>query len=223
MADSFVQLPLSLPYRTAFGREDFLVAPCNVEAVSWIDKYPDWPVHALLICGEAGSGKTHLASIFSDYQLNAADLRDDFFLPSGISKVVIEGVDCLQDEMVLFHLYNQIQELGDALLMTARETPVFKLPDLRSRLNAVPKAIISSPDDELIYAVLMKAFCEKHVSISPAVLEYAVRHIERSFSAAQAVIEAADALSLSAGRKITVPVMKQAIQITHNDLSVNKK
>lgn len=210
--NSFVQLPLSLPYRTALGREDFLVAPCNLEAVSWIDRYPAWPMHALLICGEAGSGKTHLASIFSDFHLNANDLNDDFILPDGILKIVVEGVDHIKSETALFHLYNQVQEAGGALLMTAHKTPIFSLPDLRSRLNAIPKAIISIPDDELIYAVLMKAFYERHVSLDPAVLEYAVRHIERSFRVMRAVIKTADALSLSSGRKITIPVMKQAIE-----------
>ncbi len=209
---SFVQLPLSLSYRKALGREDFLVAPCNIEAVSWIDKYPDWPVSALLICGEAGCGKSHLASIFSDFQINGADLTDDFLLPEGIQKVVVEGVDRIGSETGLFHLYNQILETGGALLMTARVSPVFQLPDLRSRLNAVPKAVISSPDDELIYAVLMKAFYERHVSLEPSVLEYAVRHTERSFPAVQALIETADALSLSAGRKITVPLMRAALE-----------
>ena len=74
----FVQLPLMLSYRKAFGREDFVVAPCNQEAVSWIDKWPNWPVTAVLIYGESGSGKTHLASIFSEYHLDAKELTDDF-------------------------------------------------------------------------------------------------------------------------------------------------
>lgn len=214
--NTFVQIPLSLPYRKALGREDFLIAPCNLEAVSWIDKYPNWPMHALLIYGEGGSGKTHLASIFSDFHLKASLLTDDFLLPMGVLKVVVEDVDSLQSETALFHLYNQVQELGGALLMTSRVMPVFKLADLQSRLNAIPKAVISMPDDELIYAVLMKAFYERHVSIEMAVLEYAARHMERSFTSIQAVIEKADTLALSAGRKITIPLMKQAIEQVKN-------
>ena len=59
------QLAFDLTARHACGRSDFWVAPCNQEAIAWIDKYPDWPMHAVLIYGEEGSGKSHLASIFS--------------------------------------------------------------------------------------------------------------------------------------------------------------
>ena len=100
----FVQLHLALSYRKAFGREDFVVAPCNQEAVSWIDKWPNWPVPCVLIYGEKGSGKTHLASIFSEYRIDAAELTDDF-MPYFQKKIVVENLDCLASEEALFHLF----------------------------------------------------------------------------------------------------------------------
>ena len=140
------QLAFDLTARHACGRSDFWVAPCNQEAIAWIDKYPDWPMHAVLIYGEEGSGISHLASIFSDVHINALDLKEDE-LPTA-DKVVIENVDNLKNEVALFHLFNSIQEQKRGLLMTARTLPFFTLPDLRSRIAMIPKAEIKMPDEK---------------------------------------------------------------------------
>ncbi len=59
------QLAFHLPPQPQMGREDFLEAPCNGLALSWIERWPDWPAQALVLCGPEGSGKTHLANIFA--------------------------------------------------------------------------------------------------------------------------------------------------------------
>lgn len=208
---SVQQLSLPLPYRKAFDLEDFLLAPCNQEAVAWLDSYPRWPGHALMICGPKGCGKTHLAHIFSETIIEAADLTDTY-LPEHVSKIVIENIEKTADEKALFHLFNWTKEKGIGVLMTARSAPDFHLPDLVSRMSLVPKTAILPPDDALMYVVLSKAFAERFIFVPPAVLEYAVKQVERSFPAVHALIEAADTLSLSEGRRITIPLMKQALQ-----------
>ena len=55
-----VQLALDLPHRQALGAEDFLVGDSNSAAVDVIDSWPDWPNHAVIVCGSAGAGKSHL-------------------------------------------------------------------------------------------------------------------------------------------------------------------
>ena len=109
------QLAFSLTYRPAFGRCDFLVASCNREAVAWIDKYPCWSTNALVIIGEKGSGKSHLASIFSQTQINAIDLTLDGALSETATKVVVEDIDLLRNEEALFHLYNNLMARNGAL------------------------------------------------------------------------------------------------------------
>ncbi len=211
--NQFEQLSLGLPYRKAFGRQDFLLSPCNFEAVTWIDRFPEWPTESVLIYGESGSGKTHLASIFSAYHLEAADIDMDTEIPDYVMKVVIENIETATDEIALLHALNGVMERGGYLLLTARKLPNFALPDLQSRINAMPKCHISYPDDELIYAVLVKAFYERQITVKPAVLEYAVKHMERTFAAAQKLVETADRLALAGGREITIPVVKQALEI----------
>ena len=99
------QLSLNLPYRIAYGREAFWVASCNQQAVAWIDKYPDWPVPAVLICGPAGSGKTHLVHLFTDHVIDAKGLTLDE-RPSFQQKMAVENVDQLANEEAFLHLFN---------------------------------------------------------------------------------------------------------------------
>lgn len=210
------QLAFSLIYRPAFGRSDFLVAPCNEEAVSWVDKYPDWPMPILIICGESGCGKSHLASIFSGNHINASELTMERALSETAEKIVVEDVDLLKDEEALFHLYNRVVAQQGALLLTARNIPQFQLKDLQSRLNAAPKVYISMPDDALISAVLMKAFDDRQLIVEPKVIEYVIMRLPRSFDTIQKVIDIADKLSLSQQRKITIPLMREALGILTN-------
>ncbi len=206
------QLSFSLPYRKSFDRTDFFVSACNQEAVSWIDKYPAWPFHAVLICGEAGSGKTHLASVFSKNRLPACGLTREI-LRRQEKKWVIEDVDRLCDEELLFHFYNLVKEQNGHILFTARELPQFKLPDLVSRMNAIPKAFISYPDEQLLKLICAKIFMEKNVVVEENVLEYAVKRVRRSFDAVRSLMDIADRLALSEGRRITIPLMKEALSL----------
>ena len=213
------QLAFDLAYRTAYGREKFWVAPCNQEAITWIDRYPDWPMHALLIYGPSGSGKTHLATLFSDAIIQACDLKQDF-KPQFQKKLVVENLQDLADEESLFHLFNFVQEMGGDLLLTSRTIPQFQLPDLQSRVNMIAKAEIMMPDENVMRAVAHKAFEDRHILVDEAVLDYLSGHLTRSFSLLQQVVERADKLSLETGHKITIPIIKQVIQELKGDEDV---
>ena len=204
------QLSLDLPYRTAYGRENFWVAPCNNQAVAWIDKYPDWPVPAVFILGPAGSGKTHLVHLFTENVIDGKTLTSDF-RPPFQKKIAVENVDKLASEEALLHLFNFIKELGGNLLLTARTMPRFSLPDLQSRMALVPKIEIEMPDEQVIQMVAKKAFEDRHILVEENVLSYLSTHLTRSFPLVHRVVELADKKSLSAGRKITIPILKQVI------------
>ena len=110
-----------------------------------------------------------------------------------------------------FHLFNWTKEQNIGLLMTASHIPQFALPDLSSRIMMCPKVPILPPDDELIYAVLSKAFSERSIAVDASVLEYATKYTERTFEAVQSLIDMADTLSLSQNRRITIPIVKQVL------------
>ena len=205
------QLSLDLPYRTAYGREAFWVAPCNAQAVAWSDKYPDWPVPAVFIYGPSGSGKTHLVHLFTESVIDGRTLTSDY-RPPFQKKIAVENVDKLASEEALLHLFNFIKELGGNLLLTARTMPRFSLPDLQSRMALVPKVEIEMPDEQAIQMVAKKAFEDRHILVEESVLNYLATHLTRSFPLVQQVVELADKKALSEGRKITIPVLKQTIE-----------
>lgn len=215
------QLPLPLGHRPALGREDFLVAPGNAEAVAWLDRWPDWPAPALVLHGPEGCGKSHLAHVFAAQTGapvvagRAGLVLDPPTLLGDHGAVVIDDADAGLDEESLFHLYNAIKEADRRLLLTARRAPAawgLRLPDLASRLQAAPAAAIGPPDDAVMAAVLIKLFADRQLRVGTEVVSYLLRHMERSFSAARALVAAADEASLAEKRAITVPLVRRLLE-----------
>ena len=212
------QLVLDLPHRPALGREDFLVAPCNAGAVRWIDNWPEWPGSALVLCGPAGCGKTHLAAVWRSRSgglpVDAASLSDAA-PETGAPHRLLEDASGIGNESVLLHLYNRTVECGGTLLLTAETPPShwdIRLPDLASRLRAVPVAEIGLPDDMLIGAVLVKLLADRQLRTAPDVIAYLIPRIERSFAGLRALVARLDSATLlSRRRTVTVPVARSVI------------
>jgi len=214
------QLVLDLGHRQAFGRDDFLVAPGNRDAVDWIDRWPDWPGHVLAIFGPAGCGKSHLAHVFAlraqAAVISAADVTAEAVphLLEGRKALVLEDGDTVAAPRGLLHLFNAVKEHGGHLLLTAREPPArwpVTLADLQSRLASVPAVRIAAPDDAMIEAVLVKLFADRQLNVGPDVVAYLVSHMDRSFAAARQVVARADAAALTGKRAVTVPLIKQVL------------
>jgi chromosomal replication initiation ATPase DnaA len=216
------QFALDLPHRTAFGRADFLVSECNAAALGWIERWPQWPAHALVLHGPAGSGKSHLAHLWRE-RSGAALVQGAALPPSAPPMGPNDLVRCravaLDDaeaapERALLHLYNCCGESGASLLVVAREAPAnwpIALPDLASRLRAAPSASIALPDDSLLAAVLVKHFGDRQVRVAPAVIAFLVRRMERSFAACGDLAARLDRLAFSAGRPIGLALARQVL------------
>ncbi|MCB9989762.1 MAG: DNA replication protein [Rhodospirillales bacterium] len=222
------QLPLDLGHRPAQGREDFMVAPSNHDAVAWIDRWPDWPAPALILYGPVASGKSHLASVWA-VKTNAVLVNNRCLSHTDADELaalgkylVIDNVDLwLGDrnvETTLFHLYNLMREEGRTMLLTMHMAPThteFIIPDLASRLRAAPAAAIQPPDDTLLAALLVKLFADRQLMIGSDVLNYLVPRMERSFAAAYELVRAADRLALSEKRPISVSLIRRILLEQH--------
>lgn len=228
------QLALEFPHRPSLGREDFMVANCNKEAVSTIDLWPAWPHFAICIYGPEGCGKTHLANVFA--QMVAVETSHPYRIPfikaRQLSKdmvhslfetspqIVIEDLQNLQNQEALFHIYNTYRDLGGHILFTADNAPArinFSLPDLRSRMNIVPALEIKAPDDELLMVLLVKLFTDRQITPSPELLNYLLHNMQRSFSYARKLVEEIDNISLARKRAISIPIAKEAIATLDSD------
>lgn len=215
------QLVLDLPHRQARGAEDFLVSASNAAAVELVDRWPDWVAPAALIAGPAGSGKSHLASVWATRSnaaaLPAARVSDDTVdLLSSARALVLEDIDRgAIDQRVIFHLLNLAREKGYAVLITSRLAAgdvEIGLPDLRSRLRALPMALIDAPDNALLKAVLVKLFSDRQLEVEPHVVTHLSMHMERSLQAANQVVAEADRLSLATHRRVSRAVAAEALE-----------
>jgi chromosomal replication initiation ATPase DnaA len=217
---TLTQLTLDLPHRAALGAEDFLVSDCNITAVKLIDSWPKWQEPAQLLIGSPSSGKTHLARVWqarSGARLLDAKMLDTKFIDDvreGTPLVIEDADRSAYDERALFHLLNLAREKQLFVLLSARCAPSrwnISLPDLASRLKAVPIVEIGAPDDALLRMVMLKHFADRQLDVDPKVLEFLALHIDRSLQAAAAAVEAVDRLALATGRKINRQLVVEAL------------
>lgn len=217
------QLPLDLKSVPALGREDFFVSGSNAFAVHWVEQWPaGWsPFPALILYGERGSGKTHLAEVWrkkADADLITVEQfihMDEESILSGTRNLVIDRLDLLVGDRIqeekLFHLYNQCQQTGRFFLGLSRISPEkleFEIKDLASRLRAAPNAEISAPDDELLFKVLAKRFHDQGYVVADTALMFSVTRMERSWEEIDRLVEAAIQKATAEKKQITLPLLR---------------
>lgn len=218
------QLPLPLEAREQLGRKDFIAAPGNEAALSFIDSWPVWPAKAAALYGPAASGKSHLAAIWrakaDAIVLNAADLtavqRDDQ------RALVIEDVDgnepSEERDLALLALFDH----GANFLLTGRDPPSvwrIRLPDLASRFSALPAFPLGAPDDALLSALIVKLFADRQLTVPETIAAHILNALERSPGAVRDFIVKADTYALSLHRKITPSLIRELLAAMGKDVS----
>jgi chromosomal replication initiation ATPase DnaA len=205
------QLVLSFEPGASFSRDDFLEGPSNAKALRLVERWPDWPARVVVLVGPEGSGKSHLADIWANKtgarRLSARAL-DQGGVPGALATgaLALENVAEPLDEVALFHLLNLAKEDDASVLLTARRPPALwaiRLPDLASRLRALPVVELAPPDDALLRAVLVKLFVDRQLAVDESLISYLVTRIERSFGAARAAVAVLDREALRQQRPVT--------------------
>ena len=206
------QLVLDLPHRAALGVHDFLISPSNRAAADTIDLWPDWPQSSVAVVGPAHAGKTHLGNVWrlksGAARLEAPALSEaDVPAAAAHGAVLVEDLHAgIADERALFHLLNLVREHKLSVLLTSRTPPgeiEASLPDLRSRLRALPLVTIEPPDEALLKAVLVKHFTDRQLIVEPGVIAYIALRMERSMEAAATIVAAIDRTAMAGHRKVT--------------------
>lgn len=220
-SDQFV---LELPHRAALGAHDFLISPSNRVAADMIDLWPNWPHASMAVVAPAHAGKTHLGNVWrlksGAARLEAPALTEaDAPAAAAHGAVLVEDLHAgIADERALFHLLNLVREHKLSMLLTSRTPPgeiEASLPDLRSRLRALPLVTIEPPDEVLLKAVLVKHFTDRQLIVEPGVIAYIALRMERSMEAAAVIVAAIDRTAMAAHRKVTralaAEVLAQAV------------
>lgn len=205
------QLALALPHAENFSRDDFLTGSSNEAALGLIERWPDWPDRALALVGPEGAGKSHLAAIWADIagaRRVSARALGETNLPAELATgaLVVEDAPARLDERALFHLLNLMRQHEAFVLMTARTPPAtwrVELPDLGSRLRAIPTVELHAPDDALLRAVMVKLFADRQLGVDETLIPYLAARIERSFAGARAAVDELDREALRQKRPVT--------------------
>lgn len=210
------QLVLDIVPAPSFAVEDYVPGEANAEARALASELA-WPTPIGVLLGEAGSGKSHLAHIFAE-RFKAVHWFDGTLPDSlgGQSAVIIDSLGRWtgQSEDALFHTLEAARAAQMPVLVTSREAPEnlgLKRPDTVSRLRAGSRATIDQADDALFLAIAVKLFTDRQLMIDPAIADYLLQRMERSYANLSKLIALIDERSLAAGRSITKPLARDVL------------
>ena len=210
------QMALGFPSRSDFSFQNFLPMASNKDALLAVRNFPSNEGDVLVIYGPSGVGKTHILHMWAeqngDRYLKADELRE---VPFSVRKVAIDNLEkaSLKEQENMFYLFNHILSERGAMLV-ATDIPVADLdlmPELRSRLLTAPQIEIKLPDENSLQMLLIKWAADKQIQLEPNVVKYMLGQCDRSSNALQGMIEKLDRLSLEQKRKITIPLVKEAL------------
>ena len=215
------QLVFKFPFKTKYYEQDYYVSSNNFSAYRLIESWPNWPGKWVNIFGPKGCGKTHLSNILKK-KINLIHIIDAKNVDNEtISK--FEKLDCLIidnyekniDEKIFYSLLNQSKQ-SDSYLLVNSILPLgnikFDLKDLRSRTESFINLGIELPTDDLLRVVISKSFSDKQIEITPKILEYIIKNIERSYEKVFKFIKEIDDLSLSSGKSININLIKKVLK-----------
>jgi chromosomal replication initiation ATPase DnaA len=213
------QFAFDLPHRQAFAREDFLVAHSNAAAVALIDEWPAWPSHAALLLGPTGSGKSHLVEVWRQraqaQRIVAAEISvEEAPQVLASNALAVEDLGPGLDERGMFHLLNLARQQAASVLLSSQtrvELWGVTLPDLLSRLRAIPVVEILPPDDDLLRGVLVKLFYDRQIAADEATVSFMLTRMPRSLGAARLLVAEIDRRAWEEKADITRPFVAKVL------------
>ena len=213
------QLLLNFNYKQNFNYNDFYVSNSNYYAFQLIEKWPNWEKNILNIYGEKFSGKTHLSNIFLDknkgLKINEKDINDDIFKKLKLyENIVIDNYYNRSEEKLLYSIFNLVDQDNKYLIINSVD-PIneidFKLNDLKSRTKNCLFAKIDKPDDELMFAIILKNFSDKQIQIDKKLIDFIIKRIDRSYGKIADFIYKVDELSLKKKKAINISIIKEIL------------
>ena len=213
------QLIIKFDYEQNFKDEDFYVSNSNKHIFSLLNQWPRWEKNFLNISGEKFSGKSHLINIFikkfKGIKLNANSLtNEDLKMIKIHENIILENLDENIDEKLIYSLLN-IVDVDNKYIIVTSEIPIvdinFSLIDLKSRTKNFLLQKIEKPDDELMFALILKNLSDRQISINKKLIDYIIKRIDRSYGKISDFIYKVDELSLKRKKPIDFKIIKEIL------------
>ena len=87
----------------------------------------------------------------------------------------------------------------------------YKLNDLKSRSKNCLFAKIDNPDDELMFAIILKSFSDRQIQVDKKLIDFIIKRIDRSYSKIVDFIYKVDELSLKKKKAIDLKTIKEIL------------
>ena len=213
------QLILNFDYDQNFKDQDFYVSKSNENSFLILNKWPKWEKNFINIIGENFSGKTHLMNIFQQkykgIKINSNQIDDQFLKKIKIyENIIIEDLTEQVSENLFFTLLNIIEQDNKYLIATSTKPIVdfnFKLEDLNSRSKNFLLSFIEKPEDDLMYALLLKNLSDRQISIEKKLIDFIINRIDRSYGKISDFIYKIDKISLKRKKSIDFKIIKEVL------------
>ena len=210
---------IKFDYGQNFTDDDFYVSKSNKHIFDLLIKWPKWEKNFLNISGEKFSGKSHLINIFlkkfNGIKLESSLLNNDNLVEIKVHQnIVLENLNKEIKEDLFFTLCNIIEQDNKYLIVTSNQPIVdvdFNLIDLKSRSKNFLLQNIEKPDDELIFALILKNLSDRQISIDKKLIHYIIKRIDRSYGKIIDFIYKIDEVSLKKKRSIDFKIIKEVL------------
>ena len=211
---------INFKYDQNFKNEDFYISKSNKVVFDILESWPKWEKNFLNIVGEKFSGKTHLINIFlrkfKGIKFEAQSLNENNIKEIKIHQnIVLENLDEKVNEKLIYTLLNIIEQENKYLIATTLKPIVnlgFNLPDLKSRTKNFLLQNIEKPDDELIYALILKNLSDRQISLEKKLINYIIKRIDRSYGKIFDFIYKIDQMSLKKKKSINFEIIRNALE-----------
>ena len=214
------QLLLNFDYQQNFKDDDFYVSKSNSHVFEVLKQWPKWEKNFLNISGNKNSGKSHLINIFlkkyKGIKLDSKDLNNEKLKEIKIfENVILEDLDTNVDEKLLYTIFNIIDQDNKYLIITSIKPIVeikFNLEDLKSRTQNCLLMNIEKPDDDLMFALILKNLSDRQITLDKKLIDYIIKRIERSYDKIFDFIYKIDRISLKKKKSIDFKIIKEVLE-----------
>ncbi len=218
--NDYNQYLMKFEYEQNFKDYDFYVSKSNEHVYNLLESWPKWEKNFLNISGEKFSGKTHLINIFlkkfKGIRFDAKLLKNDDLKKIKVyQNVILEDIDIKVDEKLIYTLINILEQENKYLIITSTDPIVnikFTLDDLRSRTKNFLLQNIEKPDDELMFALIIKNLSDRQISLEKKLIDYITKRIDRSYSNIINFIYKIDEMSLKKKKSIDFKIIKDVLE-----------